>query len=573
MSEGQNDYIDQATGEGTGGGAPAAVARQAADAPLPAGLMVRGVVIDVVHDPAIYDDDQIAELGNTVKNASLLEMAPRNSCIVKIIAVGRPPSEDNAYMVCFPFFPPYLGMPIKPGEHVWVFIENPDASGGGGATSELGYWICRISEPDYIDDINFTHSDRGYSALTSNPDDREAEPPDEDDRGVGFPDGGGTPGKMRFKTPGSYDMIYSGSLGMQSVTLEPVPRYTKRPGDLVIMGSNNTLISMGEDRGYTKDELAEAFEEPPQWSTATSTGPSLGQAAGDSPPDNEPSAPPNERAYAGTIDIVAGRGRHWGDPDTAPLLTDARIITNARSYDEVDKNAVGSGNDADNPQNRLSDASEGDPDFFNDASRIYVSMNTLPDFNFNLEYTKVPKADDPANVGNDLTADAATAPNVFLKEFDKTLAKGQAAIVMKSDEIRIIARQDLDLDPPIQGSITLVKEGTADDEAGEGRGIITIRPDGVILIDGPKIVIGSGIEKGNGEGNQVCIGLGADTEPMVLGRTLVDVLTAYSNAINTCVSTSISNLGAPTLMPTLAADTSTFQADLEKALSKVGKLL
>jgi len=459
-----------------------------------------------------------------------------------------------------------LGMPIKPGEHVWVFVEDPQ-----GPASPLGYWICRISEPDYVDDINFTHSDRGYSALTSKPEDREADPPAEDDRGVGFPDGAGTPGKMRFRTPNSYDMIYSGSLGMQSVTLEPVPRFTKRPGDLVIMGSNNTLISMGEDRGFTKDDLEAAFAEPPEWSNATSTGPSLAQANAESPPENEPTADPNERTFAGTIDIVAGRGRYPEDPDKPSLLTAARVITNTRSYDEVDKNAVGSGNDTDNDQNRLTDAAEGDPDFFNDASRIYVSMNTLPDFNFNLEYTKVPKADDPANVGNDLTADAATAPNVFLKEFAEGV--GQAAVVVKSDEIRIIARQDMDQDPPIQGSITLVKEGKADDEAGEGRGIITIRPDGVILIDGPKIVIGSGIEKENGAGNQVCIGLGADAEPMVLGRTLVDVLTAYSNAINTCVSTSISNLGAPTVMPTLASDTSTFQADLEKALSKVGKLL
>ena len=560
----QDAAVGQLAGEGSGGGAPAAIARQAAEAQ--AGLLYRGVVIDVVHDPAIFDDDQIAELGNTVKDSSLLDMAPRNSCIVKMIPAGRPPSEDNAYMVCFPFFPPYLGMPIKPGEHVWVFVEDPQ-----GPASPLGYWICRISEPDYVDDINFTHSDRGYSALTSKPEDREADPPAEDDRGVGFPDGAGTPGKMRFRTSNSYDMIYSGSLGMQSVTLEPVPRFTKRPGDLVIMGSNNTLISMGEDRGFTKDDLEAAFAEPPEWSNATSTGPSLAQANAESPPENEPTADPNERTFAGTIDIVAGRGRYPEDPDKPSLLTAARVITNARSYDEVDKNAVGSGNDTDNDQNRLTDAAEGDPDFFNDASRIYVSMNTLPDFNFNLEYTKVPKADDPANVGNDLTADAATAPNVFLKEFAEGI--GQAAVVVKSDEIRIIARQDMDQDPPIQGSITLVKEGKADDEAGEGRGIITIRPDGVILIDGPKIVIGSGIEKGNGEGNQVCIGLGADTEPMVLGRTLVDVLTAYSNAINTCVSTSISNLGAPTLMPTLAADTSTFQADLEKALSKVGKLL
>ena len=54
---------------------------------------------------------------------------------------------------------------------------------------------------------------------------------------------------------GPFDMIFTGSIGNKSVTFEPVPRFTKRPGDFVIQGSNNTLISLGEERGWLVHHL------------------------------------------------------------------------------------------------------------------------------------------------------------------------------------------------------------------------------------------------------------------------------------------------------------------------------
>jgi len=512
----------------------------------------RGVVIEVIHDPSIYDEEQFEDLESLVKEAKMLETAPRNTCLVQISFAGSAQRKENSYMVCYPFFPPYLGMPIKPGEHVWVFVEDTNK----GPEAEIGYWICRISEPLHIDDLNYTHSDRNFGSLTTGPDDQEAPPLEEDDRGLGFPNGAGLAEGQRLSSPKAFEEIYSGSLGMQSVTLEPVPRFTKRPGDLVLQGSNNTCITLGEDRGWTKDTVADSTTS--EWSSATSTGPSLAQANYETPPE-EGVADPNERTFAGTIDIVAGRGRYLPDPDSPAELTSARIVTNAREYDEVDKNPTGIGH-AEKDFNRIENPAEGDPDFFNDASRIYVSMNTLPDFNFSLEYPDVPPAGDP-NDG---------APVEILEEFAE--GKGQAAVIMKSDEIRIIARQDMEQDEPIQGSITIVKEGTADDEAGEGRAIITLRPDGVIMIDGPKIVIGSGIEKGPGEGAQVSLGLAA-TEPMLLGDLFIEAIDTFANALLTDVNTSVSNLGAPIIMANLATNVATLKADMDNARSKIAKLL
>jgi hypothetical protein len=316
------------------------------------------------------------------------------------------------------------------------------------------------------------------------------------------------------------------------------------------------MICLGEDRGFTKDTIADAADA--EWSSATTTGATLAQAEAEDPPE-EGATDPNERTFSGTIDIVAGRGRYPADPDADADLTAARLITNERAYDEVDKNPVGAGNGAVG-ENRLENPSEGDPDFFNDASRIYVSMNTLPDFNFSIEYPDVPPAGDP-NDGEAIE---------ILEELVEGI--GQAAILAKSDEIRIIARQDLEQDPPIQGSITISKEGTADDEAGEGRGIITIRPDGVIMIDGPKVVIGSGIAKDPGSGAQVSLGLAA-TEPMLCGDLFITAIHNFANNLADTVDASISNLGAPTLMPPLRGHIATLKQEMDDARSTVAKLL
>lgn len=526
--------------------------------------LYRGIVIEVLHDVSILDEKQMQEISRIVKNKEHLFNAPRNSCIVKIVSGNQSKTGDKDYMVCLPFFPPYLCMPIKPGEHVWVFVEEPNK----GAASDLGYWICRISEFLHIDDINFTHADRLFSALTNNPADRKGSNIRDQDkihRGLDFPNGTGIPAGFRLPSENGYEEIYSGSLGMQSVTLEPVPRFTKRPGDLVLQGSNNTCIVLGEDRGWTKDNVVESTNA--EWSNATTTGASLAQSRyvdGKDPYKGTPPtggvADPNTRKFAGTIDIVVGRGRFPPEPETAAELTACRVVTNSRSYDETDKNPVGLGV-SDKSDNRLDSPSEGDPDFLNDASRIYVSMNTLPDINFGIEYPQIPPAGD-SNTGIDVD---------ILKE--KVDGIGQASIVIKSDEIRIIARQDLEKDPKIQGSITLIKEGNPDNEGGEGRGIITIRPDGVIMIDGPKIVIGSGIEKAPGQGSQVSIGLGANNEPMVLGQQLVDLLTEFADTLNNSMNGSIGNLGAPVQFPIYSAFYSGWISRLENIKSKVGKLL
>jgi len=246
-----------------------------------------------------------------------------------------------------------------------------------------------------------------------------------------FPNGRETQETFTLSDPLAYEEIVESSISYNvDFTPEPVPRFTKRCPDLVLQGSNNTLICLGEDRGWVNSADAASAES----SNAT-------KGEGES------------RGQQGTIDIVAGRGRRMsaGAP-VAPAARDApentapAIIANTRGYLEVDKNPVINIGGIDS--NRQFDPTEGDPNFESDASRVYVSMNTSGDDNFGLTYEN---ADAKAPVGD------------------------KAYVILKSDEIRIVSREG--------GSIRFVKEG-------ENQCEVSMLSNGNLAIDAPKVFLG-----------------------------------------------------------------------------------
>jgi len=510
------------------------------------------------------------QLSPGVKTVRKIDSAPRNSIIAKIISSGKNIVDDTVH-VCLPFFPPHIAMPVKPGEKVWVIAENPTNPSSGY------YWMCRISEPDFVDDVNHTHGDRKFAdgplAVSTKP----ASPGTVDDaRGTatatkfqlpGFPNGvSNTPGEageiQTLNLQHEFEQIDSSALSNSRIVNEPVPRFTKRPGDLVLQGSNNSLICLGIDRGSTSDVRPEKAQQISNIHSGSA------------------------KSFAGAIDIVVGRGRiinsdtktkkfqlpNPTDNDTegdVPAGTSPRTIYNKRGMAETDKNpntnfkVVGDHNRCDNP-------SEGDPDFINDLSRVHISMSTSGDHNFGLNYPLVPEAKDEATAG------------VEVKKVNDA-----PYVTVKSNEIRIIARQTKFEGNVVEnGSIKIIKEGTPDDEEkGEARAVIIMQPDGTIMIDGPKVVIGSGVtaaNKENGKGQQVILGLGA-TEPIVLGNTLISKLEAYMDAVSAAflfASTHVHATGVgPSGPPTgdqwagkkTAVDTT--KGELKEILSKIGKTL
>ena len=463
----------------------------------------RGVVVEYIGDVSRITPAGIESLSEYLSGGTeSLNNAPRNSVIVTIVAGEG--SAANRNIVCYPFFPPHMALPVKPGEQVWIMMETPSAN--------YGYWICRVTEINAVDDVNYTHSDRRFDLYLDKVTTDELANIVGDDAGEearpfdGLKDPEKVPGPPGFfngpvdddesagtlpTLPGrnSFDDIVDSSFAYKSFVPEPVPRYTKRPGDLVIQGSNNALICLGQDRG---------------WNALTRPDQILGSNAY-TDVDSEGTPTQQIEEFCGTIDIVSGRGRFFEntlpDPDSTNIPdTQPRVIANTRGNLEVDKNPAAYINDSarrDIELNRLDRPQEGDPDFLTDASRIYVSMKTNGDVNFNIAADVIY----PAFEGE--IVDVADSP----------------FIVMKSDEIRIIARKETERGT-INGGIRIIKEGALNDDAAS----VYLLPSGIVQISGAKIYIGQP-DQGAGPGEK-------GSEPYVKYSELEKLLNSTYDALD-----------------------------------------
>jgi hypothetical protein len=603
-------------------------------------IFYRAVIVEVLNDPVIYNDEFLAGLSTTksIKNGDYIVGAPRNSCLVRVISDGM--DKAGALYLAYPFFPPHLCMPASPGEQVWLMSEDPKK------ISDVPFWVARIPENLQVDGVNFTHGDRklGSSSALSTSEEEESNDEEEENPEPGFPNGDGKPkgyalskskkdegkfdelgiepeeaktqiliytGHDPIEDANAYDILVNGSISNLDFKPEPVPRLCKRPGDLVMQGKNNATIILGDDRGWKDSE--DPFK---------AEGSNVVKSEDD-----------RKRGLQGTIDIVAGRGRIFniekfeaGDFSTTkdqksvdaggnPQKSDAKgdrddprplsptsplSIKNARENLETDKEPSKNNLQYQNPI-------EGDPDFVRDSSRIYTSMNTSADDNFGLMSER--SQDDygaqfPQTIPAIEYLDSTDGKgNTGFTAEDVVAVQDSPYIVMKSDEIRIIARSDKEHD--IRGSIKILKEGYPDpaDEDSEvqnkdknalnGRACIMLQPDGTIVIDGPKIIIGSGAYADNpdaeGDGRQVIMGHAA-TEPMVLANQLEQLLTRVLDALDALaadVGTHIHPTGTgpsgPPIPPEVTKfsdsagaagyDTEALRGDLILMKSKMGKLL
>lgn len=334
------------------------------------GMLQQVVVREVFYDPSLLDDDRIEELiaDLGVDQLTYLKRMPRHSIIGDIVRDGS--SAQQTTKIFFPFFPPHLILPIKAGERVWVYQEQ-------SKQADYGWWICRITEPRDIDDLNLTHADRKLDSAT-----KKGEPPTFANGALILDKGQPKSDAVTATLVGSekeYETIIQDSDSGSLMDFEAVPRYTARPGDHVIQGSNNALISLGTDR------ISAAAETETKADAKTRKG----KRAKGKPKDDAKMA-------AGTIDIVVGRGQ---DKSKSKL----KKVKNTLKNDEVEK--------------REETENEGDPDFEFDLSRMYVSMKTAVDDNFKIK-TK------------------------GLKPQLKKGAEG-AAVVVKTDHIRFIARKEI----------------------------------------------------------------------------------------------------------------------------------
>jgi len=405
------------------------------------------VVVDFISNPEEYlnanstseDEEDISNREslksgkNKVENPELVDFVPRNSIIGWIVSDRA--SRSSGPMILYPFFSPHMCMPVKAGEQVWIVFEH------AGTKSKIGYWLTRKATNLQVDDLNYTHQDRITLPLVAAAKNQSASNNHEESNSDEFDPAsfplGGYESRESNTLPGDdpYEEIVDKSSSYQTQhTGEPVPRFSKRAGDCTLQGSNNTLIVLGEDRPS---------------STESDT----------------------DIKGKGTIDMVAGRGvllksgEFLYDSDgkidiDENISSPSAIVENSRLLKEIDKAPdVNTKNDV-----KTANPAEGDPDYINDLSRIYVSMKTDGDKNFGID------------------SESESLPTAFDSSIDD--ADQDAYTIFKSNQIRIVARKNDDHD--INGSIRIIKEGTRNEDLAA----IIILPDGTVQISGKKIFIG-----------------------------------------------------------------------------------
>jgi len=385
------------------------------------------VVLDVVSDPAsIVDinDKKIEYWRNILKvsNMKYASVLPRNTIVGHFIYSNESP------IFAFPFFPSHFALPCKPGETVWAMIPDPNASDN----PSLVFWMCRITEPHFADDVNHTHAPRvqdiSFAGIDKSSKKDRAENNGKTNPYYEMRNGNillVSDDRRRIDRNNLYiqtanDEDYFEKLirvtdAARIMQYEAVPRFKKRPGDIALEGTNNTLIVLGTDRTSALAKYEDKADTP----------------MGKNPvPIDE-----DMQGDAGSIDLVVGRGQTketFGEQVSTTSIFGAEGKTKGIEI----KKELGKAED------QLS-LKEGDFDLKNDRSRIQISQKTKVDTNYGLSsYNSSFSAGNPS-------------PGTPIKDDED----GDAAIVIKTDKIRLIARSDVEI------LVTSYKDGANAKEA------------------------------------------------------------------------------------------------------------
>lgn len=218
-----------------------------------------GIVVDVIDNPRLYFLDSnrrnsvISTLSDDDQRFSMIEKTPRNSVICQIIDLGQNEYNSNQ-IICFPFFPPHLSLPIKPGEHIWVLKETT------GDISRY-YWMCRKHSAYHVDNLNLNCHEREFAIYNSidlcKVTKTEIDQNTARANNFDFPNfvrqGVGIPSLDKSK-------IYKNSHAFKNLTTEPVPDLAKDCGDLILQGSNNATIQLGQEKfGQSLSQLRSRY--------------------------------------------------------------------------------------------------------------------------------------------------------------------------------------------------------------------------------------------------------------------------------------------------------------------------
>tara|TARA_Y100001972_G_scaffold31429_1_gene38678 strand:+ start:3123 stop:4730 length:1608 start_codon:yes stop_codon:yes gene_type:complete len=464
-------------------------------------LMDKAIVRHVIKS---QQDRGIAKNLLTV-NKQLADIMPINSAVVEIIGVTNFVDDNiqrGQIVACIPLLSSHISMPLKCGEAVWLISFEEKNS-----QTFNYFWISRVHGSTETEDTNFTAPIRLNTARPrgSNRAFAKSQFINQSYNSADFPRFDNfiqMPDETRYFILQSFsnqEKEIERLVRKNNIVLEPVPRYFKNEDELVLQGSNNTLIAFKTFDGYNSNSNINS-EQNIFYSNLSKANSS------------------ND----GFIDIVVGRSRNNDIPESSDFFNindsnrfqETYTTSSFRTCYPTIANSLGRFENNKNFENftetTLQNNNEGRPDFKHDAARICLSENRNIDSAFNIRESIY------SNFNIQIPQDI-----------------NLSTVVAKSDNIRIIARHNVLNNNNIlensKSSVIILKEGTKS-QSFLDRGTQSFAAfDGIgnVVVDGSKIILGdeNRASENHGEGNQLFLGQdNENAQPMVLGENLKNTL-------------------------------------------------
>lgn len=431
------------------------------------------LVKDVITNPANFLNKEYKGLknrfalkekssGTALSDSQLVNLVPRNSIIGYNLSSADALS-DKSPELFFPFFPGHLSLPLKPGESVWTIRDQ----------NGRGYWLSRKVSFRQIEDLNYTVASRELDVARKDSIDPDQKNLSQDENNyfknlmTTIPDEG--------NSPISVDDMVSDSIAFKEEFIgEPVPSYSKRCGDLVLQGSNNTLISLGTDTSFSQENKSRMSE---LHDRAKLAFPRLTSFLSEN--DNTQNKESGDAAFkyfkpemAGCIELVAGRSIEQLKEDD--VIVNARKKGNALSFFELKKfkSLFSDENEEDENEGEFTLPQN------NPLARFYVSMRSMPNDN------------NPSLIKKELGEDADIKKSIKDHE-----GLSESAIVGSAYSIKSFAKGNCELQSEAGGSL-FISDGVI--LASKGGAYIHLKPSGDIsIVPGKNGIIKLGGEEAN----------------------------------------------------------------------------
>jgi len=451
-----------------------------------------------------------------------LENIPPGTIIAKKVIFNS--NENTENFVCLPFFSSHFKVPVKPGEYIWVY---PYVNFNQQDVIINGYWLSRVHASKFSEDVNYTFNDRDISTPNSVNNLFKAHSQSISSTGKSK---NRQEVKKHLKNVSQYviapNTFFDGtfeiaqnekniiSQGLSDANLRCVTPVMCHEDDFLLQGSNSTYLKL------------------------TTEGASSGTYK-------------KQNQNKGEVIIAAGCGEYANTKYTlvkGKMTSPNGIVYNGSSFSALVPDAenvainfksTNTSENLKNPEayfhnNLVTKRSHlGATKIKEDASRITISESSnylneiYSNFNSALNINNFSKNKRKKTIEDKLGSEFNTSNFKLENKNLSSNNKKRPSVNIVSNDINILSREG-------KGSIGLLKEYRLSDNT-HLHSHLSLNESGDIFIDASRIFIGSSNlqkKKGsfaNGKGDLVILGSSSESQPLVLGQELKQMIVEMNN--------------------------------------------